>query len=72
MSSVNAGHYVLGTEGLALLRGWLVADGPQLMIYTDRPVVESSGGNQCSAPASRVTMILDEPVAVPSGRPRGG
>ncbi len=30
MSSVNAGHYVLGTEGLALLRGWLAADGPQL------------------------------------------
>ncbi len=30
MSSVNAGHYVLGTEGLALLRSWLGADGPQL------------------------------------------
>ncbi len=30
MSSANAGHYVLGTEGLALLRGWLAADGPQL------------------------------------------
>ncbi len=30
MSSVNARHYVLGTEGLALLRSWLGADGPQL------------------------------------------
>jgi SAM-dependent methyltransferase len=26
MSSANAGHYVLGTQGLALLRSWLVAD----------------------------------------------
>jgi ubiquinone/menaquinone biosynthesis C-methylase UbiE len=30
MSSVNAGHYVLGTEGLALLRSWLVADAAWL------------------------------------------
>ena len=30
MSTVSAGHYVLGTEGLALLRGWLVADAEQL------------------------------------------
>ncbi len=38
MPSVNAGHYVLGTEGLALLRGWLVADGAQL----DRRIEEIS------------------------------
>ena len=30
MSRVNAGHYVLGTEGLALLRCWLAADGAEL------------------------------------------
>ncbi len=30
MSRVNAGHYVLGTEGLSLLRRWLVADGVEL------------------------------------------
>lgn len=30
MSSANAGHYVLGTQGLALLRSWLVADEPWL------------------------------------------
>jgi ubiquinone/menaquinone biosynthesis C-methylase UbiE len=30
MSRVNAGHYVLGTGGLALLRRWLVADGEEL------------------------------------------
>lgn len=30
MSRVNAGHYVLGTAGLALLRRWLVADDVEL------------------------------------------
>lgn len=36
MSSVSVGHFLLGTEGLALLRGWLLADSPQ----TDRRVDE--------------------------------
>ena len=35
MSSVSAGHYVLGTGGLALLRRWLVADGPELVRRVD-------------------------------------
>ncbi len=38
MRSVSAGHYVLGTEGLALLRSWLGADGAQL----DRRIEEIS------------------------------
>src|SRR5258705_4032213 len=31
----NAGHYVLGTEGLALLRTWLVADDETLRRRVD-------------------------------------
>lgn len=30
MASATAGHYVLGTEGLALLRRWLLAEAPEL------------------------------------------
>jgi hypothetical protein len=30
MSTVNAGHYILGTEGLALLRSWLFAPEGEL------------------------------------------
>ncbi len=36
MPNVSAGHYILGSEGLALLRGWL-ADAPELL---DRRVDE--------------------------------
>jgi SAM-dependent methyltransferase len=35
MSSVCAGHYVLGTEGLALLRGWLTEKAPELARRVD-------------------------------------
>lgn len=50
MASVCAGHYVLGTEGLALLRGWLDAETPELERRVDELARFTASPN--SAPMS--------------------
>jgi len=60
MSSATAGHYVLGTQGLALLRRWLLADSAELEARVDE-LVRLAGAPDEGPMALRFDVPLLEP-----------